>query len=170
MPDVYNDQQVVAALNSCLDLEKFNKLPSLVRNRLEVLCRRHRLGMVCFMGSEGFGLKVYGSECRPVPQVPVRIDEDGHWMRCPASVWNPEEVKEWQVMDERGMDFFEKWQLAPFEDSDEDEDEEDDRELTNKNRVPRWISSHNRVSRAMKFTRKEAEEVAKEVKGVVVKV
>ena len=58
MPN-YTDQEVVAALNSCLDLTKWAALPSTVRERIEGLIRHNRVRAVCFMGTEGFGLRVY---------------------------------------------------------------------------------------------------------------
>lgn len=173
MSPVYNDHQVVAALNSCLDLEKFNSLPRSVRDRLETLCRRHRLGMVCFMDIAGFGLKVYGDEpkvkttsdeCTMHDTIPfTTVDTDGHWMRCPGTAWSVEALKDWIVLDSRGKNVFKKW--TEWDEEDEDENEEDFV------RKPEWSpsSNHNSRDRAMKFTKAEAEAVAKEVNGVVVK-
>jgi len=108
----YSDQQVVAAFNSCFDLEKYKALPPRVKSRFKTLLLHHRIKPVCFFEEEGFGLRVYheiagnfefqedGDEVKPTDALGAwEVDVDGSWMRCPAKLWEEkkEEVKEWVV-------------------------------------------------------------------------
>lgn len=121
----YSDQQVVAALNSCLDLTKYAALPTDVKARLCELLRFVRIKPVCFMERYGFGLRVFndqfdgrfiGDEVHPTEANESPEDDDvgtvsgtadlgGHWLRCPAVMWKPEGERLWIVANESATRF-----------------------------------------------------------------
>lgn len=153
IPVNYSDKEVVAAFNSCLDLAKYNSLPTAIQNRFKELHNHHRVKMVCFFAVAGFGLRVYNDsgnyvfeddmvqESNP-PGVasPNQVDVDGHWMRCPAEAFQPKQI--WLVMSGDGRRFWDGEESDP------------------------WSSR----GRAVKFTDKlVAQAKAQEVDGVVVK-
>lgn len=123
----FNDQECVAALNSCIDLAAWRELPADVRDRVEYLLRKKRLQMVCFFGTEGFGLRVYndannlaistnGDEAMIVPRIDTsgQVDLDGHWVRCPKSIWLEKKgKKEYIIASPNGRKFFDN---EPWED------------------------------------------------------
>ena len=116
----FNDQECVAALNSCIDLVAWREVPANVRDRVEYLLRKKRLQMVCFFATAGFGLRVYndannlaistsGDEAMIVPKLDTsgQVDLDGHWVRCPKSIWLEKKgEKEYIVASPNGRKFF----------------------------------------------------------------
>ena len=164
----YNDQQVVAAFNSCLDIAKWNKMPAGIQSRFKNLLRAHRIKWVCFSPTLGFGLRVFQDATRinfrfDGDEVEVghpdsrdqkgwQADLDGYWMRCPAELYQepPPSPQVWMVKDEYGQKFYEK---------DEIRSDEDDADV--------W--SINRANGKQFLVREEAQAVADQVGGIVVK-
>jgi len=185
----FSDQEVVAAINSCFDLTKYNHLPDRVKMRFKELLRKKRVGSVCFMSISGLGLRVYKDEIEGNVEGDIlhanptqnpekaKVDLDGLWVDCPAKIWEavldevskPKE-KKFLVMDSHGRkwlgdgcDSIEEFEKPRTTHQDPDEDDEGPNEdwyLT--------VPSTNR-GYAKKFTdRALAERYAKAVNGVVV--
>lgn len=172
----YTDQEVMAAFNSCLDLEKYKALPDVIKNRIPALFRAHRVKPVCFMEDCGLGLRVYIDALSVVyddDEVSIdgefvgtssadkgQVDTDGAWLRCPPSLYV--EKQEWIVLNEYGRS------VIQIVEPDEDQDDPTGLELPSdpKKRRYLWKSRHC----ATVFpTREEADQVAKLIHGVVVK-
>lgn len=159
-----NDQMVVAAFNSCLDLNKWNTLPSNIRNRFGALLRGHRLKFVCFSKQLGLGLKVYnepGTDESPEGSDEAlmgtlqQVDLDGRWVRCPGSMYV--ENEEYLVLNETGT----KYLITNVTDPSYDEGD-----------LIEWTTSTMSSSRtrARTFTSKAiAQNAATIIKGVVIK-
>lgn len=158
-----DDRQVVAAVNSCLDLDKWRELPHEIHKRFACLLSHRRIGAVCFMGSSGLGLRVERDSpsiisdesddiVTPESGPPFQVCTTSFWMECPANLYEKGEPKDCIVADKRGTKFFEKF-------IEEEIDDEDDII-----EVPQFSS--NRLY-AKKMTRSEAESVAKEIGGIV---
>lgn len=159
MPEEYSDKAVVAALNSCLDLKKFNELPEYVKRRLKELFIHNRLRMVCFFHRSGFGLRVYeergnftfdGDLAWETPGTDGqlgKVDIEGCWMECPADEFK---VVKWHyVMSKTGRRFY-----------DGSTEVDDETGLTNP-----WRATRNG---AKKMSLEEATRVAEEVGGLVI--
>jgi len=113
----FTDIQCVAALNSCIDLEKYNKLPGNVQSRIESLLCHHRIKMVCFFSTVGFGLRVHreeismdfsGDEASPKTEGDSAqlVDVNGYWVRCPKELWNKKGQVDYLVLNEDGTKYF----------------------------------------------------------------
>jgi hypothetical protein len=164
----FNDLQVVAAFNSCLNMEAWNDLPMHVKNRFKELLRKNRLKMVCFSDELGLGLRVYadpvnafefsGDEAElTAGDFTAAFDLDGHWVRCPKSLWEEAKQPKWLVLNETGTRFY-----ADSDDSDPDEDEDDENEDTEHKSEPRAYWTYR--SGARRFdTREQADAKAKEL-------
>lgn len=156
-----SDHVVVAALNFCLDLEKWNDLPVLVQERIGWLLSHHRLGKVCFMGATGFGLRIFddsldalsrkGDEVTLDVNVPAGSFRAGmeYWMRCPASFWE-EHIDKTKAVPETEFVVKDKYGTLFYREPDEDVDEDD--------RNP-WVASRYRATRFKR--RSEADSVAR---------
>lgn len=171
----YNDRLVVAAFNSCIDLTKYNALPPEVKTRFKDLMRAHRVKMVCFAPTFGFGLKVYQEEHAILDysddEVELKahtmtdrfqVDLEGAWMRCPPAAWadavtKPLEEKLWLVANESCSRF-----VGP--DHDADWETADDQSMF----LPAECDWKVGRSSGKLFTKTEAEEFAKRVRGGVV--
>lgn len=171
----HTDQEVVAAINSCLDLKKLQDLPSDVVDRFRELVKHHRVRAVCFFTQYGFGMRVYRDEVSVHSQFdddmeltkgePAKLDMAGYWVRCPGEMWNPEGNKEFIVTNKRGTSFVGQTALLTIKawrDSQEDDDDQEDDDFTP---TFDWRSVRNR---AMVFRSKDkAEECARQCDGVV---
>lgn len=164
----FNDVQVVAAFNSCLDLEKWTALPDSVRGRFKNLLQYHRVKMVCFSDELGVGLRTYrdrgefdyddDSDETTLKSGEGLMDLNGLWIRCPASEWEKANLPQFMVMNAKGTALL----------RDYNEDLDDDGE-TEKILWTTGTTGMNRTTRATRFdTREEAEARAKEVGGVVI--
>ena len=177
----YTDQEVTAALNFCLDLEKFRALPGPVKDRIRSLVTKNRIKPVCFFEQQGFGLRVYreavnyqhdgGDEVelvdRPgLPPQPQRVDLDGSWVRCPAAVWEKAHAEKtaaaeglkYGVMNGRGTKFVRNTTVMStilLADSESDVE---------------WTQANTAGSRsvAAKMSKATAQQVADAIKGIVV--
>lgn len=117
----YTDAEVVAAFNSCIDLQKAAALPTAVFNRFKILMRHHRVKAVCFFPETGFGLKVHndtqeletmydGDEAtvKARPETLGTVDLSGHWVRCPASMWTEKltNMNAFLIMNKTGLRYY----------------------------------------------------------------
>jgi hypothetical protein len=115
---VPTDQQVVAAINSCIDFAKLSKIPTGVIDRFRQLVVHNRVRPVCFFLTDGFGLRIYkdaedydmvfeGDMTRvEQPNTFGRLDLDGCWMKCPPSAWKEDTGVQWIVASDNGRRFF----------------------------------------------------------------
>lgn len=162
-----SDQQVVAAFNSCIDLEKFRGLPLSVRDRIKNLLCHHRMKPVCFFDALGFGLRVYeepknitfdGDECEHNPDGGghnfFQVDVNGRWMRCPASLWTDNQVNKWIVADE----YAKRYVGVDYNLFDDDEESDFDWCLVRNTNINKVFTDYD-----------EAERVRKACKGIIIK-
>lgn len=162
----FTDQEVVAAINSCLDLKKLDQLPTGVVDRFKNLIRKKRIGAVCFFRTAGFGLRVYHdhfvyemkfdgvdmAEVKPIGDAPGRLNLEPVWVQCDASLFaQAVEQKEYIVASKDGRKFLRPW-LSDY-------DEEDPH--TN----PVWDGARRRAT--VFASRELAAETAERVGGVV---
>lgn len=159
---LHNDQEVVAAFNSCLDLEKFRDLPDEIKKRIKELFLHHRVKMVCFFPDEGFGLRVYNDEAQfhigfqeegdeatvqsKDGENQARIDLEGYWVRCPSKLYA--QKKEYVITDQKARKF---WRQVYDENEDRDVDD--------------W---YHRADAKILTDKDEADAIAKRVNGIVV--
>src|SRR6185503_15826256 len=158
------------------DLDKWKALPSSIQNRLIELLKHHRLGIVCFMGECGLGLRVYkdfpdgkliigGDEVTctkdKTKKGELSVNLSGWWMRCPAYLYTDEEkeVKNYLVMDDFGRKYFRRWESLHDEDEDSDEEDVDDDPQPG-NRRANWTTVR---SLALRLTEADAQEIVAEV-------
>lgn len=166
----FTDQEVLAAINSCINLLELNKIPVPVITRFRELMKHKRVGAVCFFLFTGFGLKVYnddrhvttGSEVtddeldETSVQTPAmkdgRLNLDGYWVKCPKELYaaKQEDPKIFTVMDDRATKFIK--QIV----------DENTEEILSTD----WTGNR---PRAGLYTKEQAEKIAKTVNGVVVK-
>lgn len=165
---IYNDQEVVAAFNSCIDLDKWVDLPEGVKLRFKELHNHLRVRIVCFFSECGFGLRVWDDKIngefdndeviKTTGNKSDKVDIDGSYLRCPAIIYTTEPVdpKEFIVGDERGR----RWLRSETTIATSEESEEEDEPR------PEWTTIRNQ---GKKFTKAEAIRIAERVKGVVLK-
>lgn len=171
----WTDQEVVAAINSCFDLNKYRALPGNIKERFKKLLSNRRVGSVCFMHNVGLGLRVYEDlnnkkvvleedEIEKYTEGTANVDLDGVWLRCPASLYEspapppPPPEDRWIVMDEKGQMYLDETEVL--------DDPNDDSGVASALEGS-WSSIRGEA--IVYVTKSAAEEVAKKVNGVVVK-
>lgn len=173
----YTDQEVLAAFNSCLDLQKYRELPGVIQDRLCELFRAHRIKPVCFMSTCGLGLRVYidamnvlrsGDEVELTtaeykgqsPAEKGRVDTSGSWLRCPPELYLKKE--DFHILSQNGR------LCVQIVEHDEDDDDQLEIVGDDKERYYEW--KHNRAYATNITSRADADFIAKAVNGIVVKV
>lgn len=177
---VLSDQQVVAAINACIDFKKLQEIDSPHLERFKCLMKHRRIGAVCFFRDLGFGLKLHNDKdivafadngadeaVNPMGREAGEwhLDLEGYWLRCPAGVAAKKE--EWIIMDAYAIMFLNDYEVD--EDYDEYDEDDEDEETIDVYTDPNWVSLR---SRAKVFESKvEANKIANSpaIKGVVVK-
>lgn len=145
-PRILTDQIIVAAVNGCIDLEKYKKLPKDIKKRFGELLQHNRIKAVCFMESSGLGLRTYRDkiaiekpdedfdEVELTPGLVGSMDLAGSWIRCPAAMYQAylDGEDKFVVADKTGKRFvtvdsrFPSVLLQDREDEDEECDESED--------------------------------------------